>query len=203
MTTPPPPFDAPGQPPVPPQPTSAPGAGAPVYGYPLPSPEYGYPQQPPAPPQDYGYPQQQPAPPQDYGYPQQPPSQAGYGYPAAPPAPPAGQPLVTIGDIAVTSTGIVTPAGQIPLQGTVWTATDMSRTEERIAPAGIVLAIIFFLFCLVGLLFLLMKEKRTVGHVQITVSGGGRYHTTSIPVSSPQQVMDLMNRVNYARSLCV
>ncbi|PYC71021.1 hypothetical protein C7C46_26920 [Streptomyces tateyamensis] len=179
MTTPPPPFDAPGQPPVPPQPATPPNAGVPVYGYPMPSPEYGYPQQPPAPPA------------------------AGYGYPAGPPAPPAGQPLVTIGDIAVTSTGIITPAGPIPLQGTVWTATDLSRTEERIAPAGIVLAIIFFLFCLIGLLFLLMKEKRTTGHVQITVSGGGRYHTTSIPVSSPHQVMDLINRVNYARGLCI
>ncbi|MQS13288.1 hypothetical protein F7Q99_13595 [Streptomyces kaniharaensis] len=63
------------------------------------------------------------------------------------------------------------------------------------------LAIIFFFFCLIGLLFLLMKERRTVGHVQITVSGAGRYHTTSVPVSSPNQVMDLMNRVNYARGL--
>ncbi len=55
----------------------------------------------------------------------------------------------------------------------------------------------------IGLLFLLMKEKKTTGHVQVTVSGGGRYHTTSIPVSSPEQVIDLMNRVNYARSLCI
>ncbi|WP_157537166.1 hypothetical protein [Kitasatospora azatica] len=56
---------------------------------------------------------------------------------------------------------------------------------------------------MIGLLFLLMKEKKTTGHVQVTVSGGGRYHTTSIPVSSPEQVIDLMNRVNYARSLCI
>lgn len=193
MTTPPPPF--PGQPPVPPQQAVPPGA---VYGYPqpgpAPAPGYGYPPPGPVPPPaDYGYPQPGPVPPPaDYGYPQPGPQ------PVA-----AGQPLVTLGDIAVTSTGIFTPAGPMPLQGTVWTATDLSRTEERIAPAGIVLAIVFFLFCLVGLLFLLMKERRTVGHVQITVSGGGRYHTTSVPVSSPEQVMDLMNRVNYARGLCM
>lgn len=177
MTTPPPPFDAQGRPPVPPPPATPPNAGTPVYGYP--DPGYGYPPPGQAPPP----PQQQP----------------GYGY--AGPAPDLGQPMVTIGDIAVTSTVIMTPAGPLPLRGAVWTATDLSRTEERIAPAGIVLAIIFFLFCLIGLLFLLMKERHTVGHVQITVSGGGRFHTTSVPVSSPEQVMDLMNRVNYARSL--
>ncbi|WP_153461500.1 hypothetical protein [Streptomyces kaniharaensis] len=194
MTTPPPPFDAPGQPPVPPPPAAPPGmpaqppaSGAPVYGYPHPTSDYGYPPAALPVPAAGGY-----------GYPE--PAAGGYGYPEAVGSAP-GQPLVTIGDIAVTSTGIITPAGPIPLRGAVWTATDLSRTEERIAPAGIVLAIIFFFFCLIGLLFLLMKERRTVGHVQITVSGAGRYHTTSVPVSSPNQVMDLMNRVNYARGL--
>ncbi|MFI9272521.1 hypothetical protein ACIGXM_17605 [Kitasatospora sp. NPDC052896] len=152
------------------------GAGAPVYGYPQSTPPYGQSAATPPP---------------------------GYGFPAAPAAPVAGQQLVTFGDIAVTTTGIVTPAGTFPLQGAVWTVTDLSRTEERIAPAGIVLAIVFFLFCLIGLLFLLMKERRTVGHLQITVSSGGRFHSTSIPVSSPEQVADLMNRVNYARSVSV
>jgi hypothetical protein len=137
-----------------------------------------------------------------YGYPHPaPPAAPGYGYPPAPPV--TVQPLVVLGAITVTPTGILTPAGPIPLQGAVWTANDLSRTEERIAPVGIVLAVVFFLFCFVGLLFLLMKERQTTGHVQITVSGGGRYHTTSIPVSTPQQVMDLMNRVNYARSLAL
>ncbi|MEV4559969.1 hypothetical protein AB0K51_23670 [Kitasatospora sp. NPDC049285] len=187
MTTPQPPHDPlrkqnvpppPSTPPTTPPPPAAPPSGAPVYGYPHPSPEYGYPQAPASP--------------------------VAYGYPAPGPAAAApGQPLVVLGDIIVTSTEILTPAGPIPLRGAVWTVTDLSRTEERIAPAGIVLAIVFFVFCLLGLLFLLMKERHTVGHVQITVTGGGRYHTTSIPVSSPHQVMELFNGVNYARSLSI
>ncbi len=195
MTTPPPPSDAPGQPPLPPMPPPAPQSGgpllppappgAPVYGYPHPDPPYGYPPQ--APSAGYGYPEQ---------------ASAGYGYPEQAQAPaPQGQPLVTLGDIAVTTTGIVTPSGVIPLKGAVWTATDLSRTEEKISTAGIVLAIVFFLFCLIGLLFLLMKERTTVGHIQITVNGGGRFHSTSIPVNSPQQVADIMNKINYARGL--
>jgi hypothetical protein len=124
-----------------------------------------------------------------------------YGYP--PEAPGAGVPLVTVGDITVLSDKIMTPAGPLPLQGAVWTATDMSRTEERIPPVAIVLAIIFFLACLLGLLFLLMKEKKTTGYVQVTVNSGGRFHSTMVPVSSPAAVADIMARVNYARSLAV
>jgi hypothetical protein len=68
---------------------------------------------------------------------------------------------------------------------------------------AIVLAIIFFIFCLLGLFFLLMKEKVTTGHVQVTVNSGGRFHSTMIPVSSPQAVADIMGRVNYARSVSI
>ena len=42
----------------------------------------------------------------------------------------------------------------------------MSRTEEKIPAHAIVLAVIFFIFCLLGLLFLLMKEKTTTGFVR-------------------------------------
>jgi hypothetical protein len=68
---------------------------------------------------------------------------------------------------------------------------------------AIVLAIIFFIFCLLGLLFLLMKETRTVGSVQVTVSGSGRQHSTIIPVHSYGQVVDVVQRVNWARSMSV
>ncbi|MFG3409068.1 hypothetical protein [Streptomyces sp. NPDC048142] len=169
--------------------------------------------------QGYGYPA--PGAPPAYGYPQPLPESAaqpgpGYGYPGAAqptmpgqylPAPqgaPAqgGVPVLSIGDITVLSDAIVTPSGSMPLKGAVWTATDMSRTEEKIPAHAIVLAIVFAWFCLIGLLFLLMKEKRTVGFVQVTVTGGGRYHSTMIPVMGPYTFPAVMGHVNQARAMC-
>lgn len=153
----------------------------------------------------YGY----PGPQGGYGYPSGPGPQGGYGYPPEPA--PAGahgydggyaQPLVTIGDITVTADGIVTPAGTMPLSGATWTLTDMSRTEEKIPTHAIVLAVVFFVFCFLGLLFLLMKERTTAGHVQVTVNSGGKFHSTMIPVHDPLAVHHIMQQVNYARSVC-
>ncbi|MDX6291024.1 MAG: hypothetical protein QOH50_99 [Kribbellaceae bacterium] len=128
-------------------------------------------------------------------------------YQPAQPAPmqafPAGQVLVTIGDISVEQFRIVTPAGVMPTRGTNWSAMDMSRTEERIPGYAIVLAIIFALACLLGLLFLLIKERRTIGFVQVTVQSGGRTHNTHVSVNSPSQVADTLARVNFARTLCI
>ncbi|MEK8144594.1 hypothetical protein NKH18_31710 [Streptomyces sp. M10(2022)] len=109
--------------------------------------------------------------------------------------------MMSFGDITVMSDSIVTPAGTMPLKGAVWTATDMSRTEEKIPTVGIVLAIVFAALCLVGLLFLLMKEKKTTGFVQITVSSGGKYHSTMIPAMGPETFQMVMAQINTARSM--
>ncbi|MFD4343122.1 hypothetical protein ACFWPP_38760 [Streptomyces anulatus] len=185
--------------------------------------KWGPPQQPGHQPtvadgQGYGYPAQG-APPA-YGYPQPLPDSAvqpgpGYGYPnAAQPTMPGqylpvpqgapgqgGVPVLSIGDITVMSDAIVTPSGPMPLKGAVWTATDMSRTEEKIPTHAVVLAIIFALFCLIGLLFLLMKEKRTTGFVQVTVTSGGRHHSTMIPAMGPHTFPAVMGQLNQARSM--
>ncbi|UQA94023.1 hypothetical protein [Streptomyces halobius] len=145
------------------------------------------------------------------------PGDPGYGCPQAPATPPpgpapqgpppapagGGMQLLSLGDISVTGDTIMTPGGPMPLKGAAWTATDMSRSEERIPAYAIVLAIVFFMACLLGLLFLLMKERTTTGFVQVTVASGGRHHATMIPVQSPDQVMFVLNQVNYARSLSV
>ncbi|MEU8224552.1 hypothetical protein [Kribbella sp. NPDC048915] len=123
--------------------------------------------------------------------------------PGAAQALPAGPVLVTIGDISVEQHRIVTPAGVLPTSGANWSAMDMSRTEEKIPSWAIVLGIIFFLACLLGLLFLLVKERKTTGFVQVTVQNGNRSHNTNIGVSSPDQVGDVLARVNFARTLCV
>ncbi|MET9432800.1 hypothetical protein [Streptomyces sp. NPDC006551] len=144
----------------------------------------------------------------------------GYGYPQAgsgpayqptlpgvpvppqyPPMAQGGAPLLSLGDITVVGDQIITPAGAMPLKGAVWNAMDMSRTEEKVPTAAIVLAIIFFIFCLLGLLFLLMKEKQTTGFIQVTVTSGGRHHSTMIPATGPDTIHWVMGQLNYARSL--
>ncbi|MFI8265226.1 MULTISPECIES: hypothetical protein [unclassified Streptomyces] len=171
----------------------------------------------------YGYPQGYPATPgtPGYGYPATPPA-PGYGYPATPPAPGyqptvggAGMPApgfapqgvggsgLALGDITIAGDQIITPSGPMPLKGAMWNATDFSRTETKIPTHAVVLAIVFFLFCLLGLLFLLMKEKTTTGYIQVTVTSGGRHHSTMIPAVDASTYPWVMNQVNYARSLSI
>ncbi len=192
-----PPPEQPGQPAQPGQNPYAtpPGPADSAYGYP----QGGRPGEP-----GYGYPQPGSTPP--------PPGFPPAGAPAGSPPPGPGafqggpQPggmALSLGDIAVSGDTITTPTGVMPLKGAVWTATDMSRTEEKMPTHAVVLAIIFFFFCLLGLLFLLMKERTTTGFVQVTVASGGRHHSTMVPVQSREQVMFVLNQVNYARSLSV
>jgi hypothetical protein len=112
-----------------------------------------------------------------------------------------GPMLVQIGDIVCTQTEVITPSGRRPINRVVWTFTDMSQTTTGIPAWAIVLAIVFFVFCLLGLLFLLVKETRTTGWVQITVQGDRFLHQVQLPVSSPQQIADYNARIGYARSL--
>ncbi|MCW2864383.1 MAG: hypothetical protein JWP48_6091 [Actinoallomurus sp.] len=98
--------------------------------------------------------------------------------------PPGNEPvLLSIGDISVTQTHVIVPQGRFPLHGTTWTVQDSTQVTESIPAVAIVLAIIFVLFCLIGLLFLLMKEKRYTGFVSITVTGPGLYHTVQFPAA--------------------
>jgi len=115
--------------------------------------------------------------------------------------PPAGTVLVTIGDIACTESTVVTPAGAFPLKGTTWIVSNQAQTTESIPAYAIVLAVIFFLFCLLGLFFLLIKERRTRGFVQVSVQGDGFYHATQISVSHVTQIPQIEAQVNYVRTL--
>lgn len=142
----------------------------------------------------YGYPQPYPATP-----PYQP--TMGAGLPAPVPAPMGGGASMSIGDISIAGDQIITPSGNMPLRGAMWNATDFSRTEEKIPTHAIILAVIFFLFCLLGLLFLLMKEKKTTGYIQITVTSGGRHHSTMIPATDAMSYQRVMGQISYARSL--
>ncbi|MGW0039057.1 hypothetical protein [Gordonia sp. NPDC003376] len=145
-----------------------------------------------------------PGPPPAPGYPT-----PGYGMPAyGPPPTPgmgpgaAGPALVVIGDITCTQTHVITPSGTFPIAGTQWSVLDMSRTSEEISQTGIILALVgFVLICALSLLFLLMKETKTTGYIQVTVHGHGITHVTNIPALNAGAMFDISNRVQYARTL--
>ncbi|MEU5938616.1 hypothetical protein ABZ807_05410 [Micromonospora sp. NPDC047548] len=128
---------------------------------------------------------------------------------AAPAMLPAGQQparpavvAVQIGEIVVTPPVIHTPAGVLPLAGASWQVADFWQQEEKIATWALVCAIVGF-FCLTffSLFFLLVKETRYHGTVQVTVVNGGHHYVARIPVLDQGQVQHINNQVNYARSL--
>jgi hypothetical protein len=109
--------------------------------------------------------------------------------------------VLTIGDIGVTRNWVVTPNGTARLGGSQWIARDMTRTESKIPTWAIVLAVIFALVCLLGLLFLLAKERYTTGYVEVSVQAGNLLHATQIPVSSQYQVAQIRQQVSQAQTL--
>ncbi len=121
----------------------------------------------------------------------------GYGMPM----PYEHEPVImTIGDIAVTRTQVIVPTGRYPLRGTNWTVQDSTQVTESIPAYAVVLAILFFIFCLLGLLFLLIKEKRYSGFVSVTVTGPNLFHAAQFP-PGPQTAAMVTHQVNQARAL--
>jgi hypothetical protein len=109
--------------------------------------------------------------------------------------------LVDVGDIHVSPHWVVTPSGTAPLAGAQWFFLDQSRTERRIPTWAIVLAIVFALACLLGLLFLLVKEDVTAGWVQVSVRAGQMTHITHVPVRSRMDVGRVAELVQQAQAL--
>ncbi|MGC4781165.1 hypothetical protein ACLQ3A_05885 [Micromonospora zamorensis] len=109
---------------------------------------------------------------------------------------------VQIAEIAVSPPVIRTPAGVLPLAGATWHVADYWQREEKVATWALICAIVGF-FCLfvLSLLFLLVKETRHHGTVQVTVTNGAQQYVARIPVADQAQVQHLNNQVNYARSL--
>lgn len=46
-----------------------------------------------------------------------------------------------------------------------------------------------------------MKERRTTGFIQVTVTSAGRHHSTMIQAQGPHTFPAVMGQINYARSL--
>lgn len=128
--------------------------------------------------------------------------------PATIPTTPAFAPLggheqvvLSIGDVGVSRSWIVTPNGTAPLRGSQWVVQDMSITTKRIPAYAIVLAVIFALACLLGLLFLLITERTTSGYANVSVRSGDLQHTTQIPVWNPVTVAQVRQAVAQAQSM--
>jgi hypothetical protein len=117
--------------------------------------------------------------------------------------PPGNDPvLLSIGDISVTQTQVYVPQGQFPVHGTTWAVQDSTQVSESIPPVAIVLTILFVWLCLLGLLFLLMKQKRYTGFVTITVTGVGLYHSVQFP-SAQHTGAWAADMVSRARAIAV
>jgi len=108
--------------------------------------------------------------------------------------------LVQIGDIVVSEHWVVTPNGNAPLAGSQWQLRDATVRTQVIPTYAIVLAIIFALACLLGLLFLLIKEEKVTGYIEVTVRSGSLAHLTQIPVPSAAASV-VGQQVQYAQQL--
>jgi hypothetical protein len=106
---------------------------------------------------------------------------------------------VQLGDIAVTDTHVHTPVGSCALRGTTWTVSNQTFVTQGIPAWAIVLAIVFFIFCLLGLLFLLVKERRVNGAVQVSMAGPGFSYSTYIPVYNEMAVFQVSRQVDWIR----
>jgi len=121
---------------------------------------------------------------------------------AVPPIPgPPEQILLSIGDIGVSPSWVVTPNGSAPLAGSQWIVQDRTFTQRSIPAYAIVLAVVFAFACLLGLLFLLIREDRVTGYVEVSVRSGNLFHVTQLPAQSPQAVLYARQLVAQAQSM--
>lgn len=112
--------------------------------------------------------------------------------------------MVQIGEIACTQNWLMVPGSTVPLSGCDFQLRESVTVQRRIPPYAIVLAIIFFMACLLGLLFLLIQEDVLSGSVEVTVSKpGGPKFNASVPVRSQRDIDEVRSKVDYARALVV
>lgn len=115
----------------------------------------------------------------------------------------SGAYMLTIGDIGLTPASIVTPVGVGPLTGSQWIITDRSFYVRQLPVRAIVVAILFIWLCLLSLLFLLVRQPRLTGWVDVTVASGNVAHTTSIAVSRVEHVGIVRQQVATAQAIAV
>lgn len=120
--------------------------------------------------------------------------QPGYG------PPPPEQPLARIGDIVVSQNWVSTPVGAAPLAGSQWFTREQAFPVRRIPSWAIVAAILTAIFFLIGLLFLLVRETRWEGYVEVTVQADTLTYTTLVRRDTPEG-MQTLGLLAYVRQL--
>lgn len=114
----------------------------------------------------------------------------------------AGPVIARFGSIEVTATTVRAPSGVFPLHGSVWRCFDYWRTE-RVTPTWAIAAAVlgFLVVPFVSLLFLLVKEHRTVGVLQVCAWDGTHQHVVDLPVGNPVQARAIEHQVGYVAAL--
>lgn len=114
---------------------------------------------------------------------------------------PQWKPDVVIGDIEADRFWIRTPLGVMPAGEAQWSVSSQVRTERYIPLWAVLLTLLFVLMCLLGLLFLLVKEERHYHEVTVTVMGAGFAYTTQVGAYDARVVTDTRAQVAHARAL--
>ena len=114
---------------------------------------------------------------------------------------PGWWPVVVVGDIEADRHWVRTPIGVIRADQAQWSVSDQVHTQRYIPVWAVLMAIVFALLCLLGLLFLLVRDERRYYEVTVTVTGGGFAHTTRVGAHDPRVVGDIRGRVAHARAL--
>lgn len=125
--------------------------------------------------------------------------------------------VCTVGDINV-HTRYMQPHSTrhiYPTPGSTWSVLNAPATVQKTTTAGIVLAVIsvvlavigavftcgISLILLLGLLFLLSKESKVEGHVQIAVQTRAGSYLTSEWISTAAHMQALYNRINACQQV--
>lgn len=114
---------------------------------------------------------------------------------------PQWRPDVVIGDVEADRFWVRTPLGVMPAAEAQWSVSSQVRTERYIPLWAVLMAVLFVALCLLGLLFLLVKEERHYHEVTVTVMGAGFAHTTQVGAYDPRVVTDTRAQVAHARAL--
>lgn len=109
--------------------------------------------------------------------------------------------VLTIGDIGVSRSWVVTPQGNVPIDQAQISAIDQTITIQKTPGWAVAMAVIFIWVFLLSLLFLLVKENQTKGTVMVTVTGPGVHHVVFVPAYTAQQAMIAKRDVDHTNAL--
>jgi hypothetical protein len=111
--------------------------------------------------------------------------------------------LFTVGDVAVTRASVILPHGRYPLRGTTWTINNQTYLTSTTPTWAVILAIVgFFFVCVFSLLFLIAKESRVHGFIEVHVIGAdGLHHVTRIAALDTYTAHWVHQQVTQAQAL--